>query len=426
MKFGIEYETCVKSISSNKELPWIIHLEMYISMIQTHYKNLSPEIIKWCNTFENIILITDDNNKKWQFFLTDNNIPILSNIINNDYKYPELTIDSSLVCHMTLRGKDPTEYSLDNDFTINLEIISQIMYNDIEINMFFELFINPYIYKKIFIKNKSQGIHINIDVSEYDDNTIRKIIKDRYISWEKYKGTIVRRFPSVWAKPLNYKNEILLNNINLPLENILSKQRSIRYKSSQQIIEFRILTPETLNVIDEIKFLLSLFKSKQMGGKIKGTRKQGNKETIKNKKNKLINIFVYGSLRTEMSNAHLLATSKYYGTYNTVDGFYMIGLKSKSYPYVMTKNIDDSFFKSKITGELYGITKKTLKILDEMEGHPHVYLRKCIRIQANGIIKNAYIYILENEDLISGIKQGLHKRFIPINSGDWKEFVTRV
>lgn len=55
-----------------------------------------------------------------------------------------------------------------------------------------------------------------------------------------------------------------------------------------------------------------------------------------------VNIFVYGTLRKHLTNNYRLAKGKYVGIYKTINSYYMIGLNSKSYPYVTAKAIHHS------------------------------------------------------------------------------------
>jgi gamma-glutamylcyclotransferase (GGCT)/AIG2-like uncharacterized protein YtfP len=48
----------------------------------------------------------------------------------------------------------------------------------------------------------------------------------------------------------------------------------------------------------------------------------------------------------------------------------MIGLKSKTFPYVATDKLNDTLELSQITGELYDVSDTLLEDLDKLEFHP--------------------------------------------------------
>lgn len=137
------------------------------------------------------------------------------------------------------------------------------------------------------------------------------------------------------------------------------------------------------------------------------------------KKMETIPVFVYGSLRKGLQNNHKLDSAIYKGIWKTVQKYYMIGTKSGSYPYVTTEELVDTLFKTNITGELYLVTPSLLESLDEMEGHPEQYRRILTEIVNDDKYMNAYIYILESDELKEGIQKGFTRRFESVNGGDW-------
>jgi gamma-glutamylaminecyclotransferase len=130
-------------------------------------------------------------------------------------------------------------------------------------------------------------------------------------------------------------------------------------------------------------------------------------------------LFVYGSLRRGLPNHFLLEKSIYMGTYSTVDKYHMIGQVSKSFPYVVAETEFADTNPTHIIGELYDIEADVLKDLDELEGHPDFYTRCTIQVsdQAATHTYSAYVYILENPGIISGLKN--NSRFELVPSGDW-------
>ncbi len=133
-------------------------------------------------------------------------------------------------------------------------------------------------------------------------------------------------------------------------------------------------------------------------------------------------LFVYGSLRRGFPNHFLLEKSIYMGTYSTVDKYYMIGQVSKSFPYVVAEKEFESQPSTHIIGELYDIDADVLKNLDDLEGHPDFYMRCLVRVadELGDNIYSAYVYILENPEIIRGLKN--NDRFELVPSGDWRVY----
>jgi gamma-glutamylcyclotransferase (GGCT)/AIG2-like uncharacterized protein YtfP len=133
-------------------------------------------------------------------------------------------------------------------------------------------------------------------------------------------------------------------------------------------------------------------------------------------------LFVYGSLRRGFPNHFLLEKSIYMGTYSTVDKYYMIGQVSKSFPYVVAEAEFEGQPSTHIIGELYDIDADVLKDLDDLEGHPDFYTRRLVRAtdELGNNIYSAYVYILENPEIIRGLKN--NNRFELVPSGDWRVY----
>lgn len=131
-------------------------------------------------------------------------------------------------------------------------------------------------------------------------------------------------------------------------------------------------------------------------------------------------LFVYGSLRRGFPNHFFLEKSIYMGTYSTVDKYHMIGQVSKSFPYVVVAETEfDNTNPTHIIGELYEIDADVLQDLDALEGHPDFYTRRTVLVsdESGEHTYSAYMYILENPGIISGLKN--NGRFELVPSGDW-------
>lgn len=139
-------------------------------------------------------------------------------------------------------------------------------------------------------------------------------------------------------------------------------------------------------------------------------------------------IFVYGSLRKGLINHQTMINvgAKYIDNFETVDKYYMIGLKSKAYPYVIKENIGYNLIPGPIYGEVYEISKEGLSYLDRLEGHPTNYLRKEISVFNGKYYKNVYMYILENKEMIKEIRDNFDKRFTSVHGNNWTTFILNI
>lgn len=138
-------------------------------------------------------------------------------------------------------------------------------------------------------------------------------------------------------------------------------------------------------------------------------------------------VFVYGSLRNSCTNHYRLEGAIFKGFAKTIDYYYMIGLKSKTFPYVTTDKLNDSLELSQITGELYDVSDTLLEGLDNLEGHPTWYKRTRIPVvnSSENSEKYAFMYILEDEEIKKGIRQSFDKRFMSVPTGDWMDVVKK-
>lgn len=106
-------------------------------------------------------------------------------------------------------------------------------------------------------------------------------------------------------------------------------------------------------------------------------------------------VFVYGTLKRGHGNNKLLSNAEFIGKAETVDKLHMT--TNGAFPYVSkTKQT------TTIKGELYKVTHlNTLTSLDRLEGfHPifagqnrNHYHREKVKINVNGNIKEAWIYL---------------------------------
>lgn len=136
-------------------------------------------------------------------------------------------------------------------------------------------------------------------------------------------------------------------------------------------------------------------------------------------------VFVYGSLRKGMLNHQVLETIGvlYIGEYKTTNNYFMVGLKSKAYPYVVNEDINNNLVKGPIYGEVYAVSDEVLSHLDKLEGHPYSYTREIVNVNNEEQILRAYIYIVKNQEMINSIKENFGKRFVTVPGNNWKKYV---
>jgi gamma-glutamylcyclotransferase (GGCT)/AIG2-like uncharacterized protein YtfP len=94
----------------------------------------------------------------------------------------------------------------------------------------------------------------------------------------------------------------------------------------------------------------------------------------------------------------------------------MIGLRCGSFPYVCKGPVLDGE-PTKITGELYLVSEKTLQSLDCLEGIPIHYQRVRIWLENGAETRDAFIYMLEDEDLLEMTR--MEKEKFERVEGDW-------
>ena len=134
-------------------------------------------------------------------------------------------------------------------------------------------------------------------------------------------------------------------------------------------------------------------------------------------------IFFYGSLReggTNYNKIHKNPDMIRIGYGITEDKYSFIGAMSGAYPYASHYVFDD-VDKVNIIGEIYEIkTQSCLQYLDKLE---YNYNREIVSVIVDEKQYNAYMYILQDKELIVGVKENIYpngkKRFYNITTGDW-------
>lgn len=134
-------------------------------------------------------------------------------------------------------------------------------------------------------------------------------------------------------------------------------------------------------------------------------------------------VFFYGSLREGGINYNIINIDPNLvkiGNGITENKYSFIGTMSGVYPYA-SHYLFDEVDKVNIIGEIYEvITQSYFHNLDTLE---YNYTREIVSVIVDGKTYNTNMYVLEDKELIIGVKQNLYpngkKRFYNITTGDW-------
>ena len=96
-------------------------------------------------------------------------------------------------------------------------------------------------------------------------------------------------------------------------------------------------------------------------------------------------VFVYGTLKRGQRNAHFMRGAKYFGRHLT-DNLYSM-YEFEDYPAVCRDGIHA------IAGEVYGVSDRQFRMLDDLEWYPHFYQR----IEILTAWGEAWMYVVEAE-----------------------------
>jgi hypothetical protein len=255
-RFGVEIEACL-IVEYNKHFAWIDYIKDYLHKIGN---NMSILNIQFAGAYEHTVIIKtekyDEDALIYKYNLLTHEC-IEDELYDVDYKYPIISPDYSIVCHDYTYGfinsyEHPSEYNelsvskrnfLINSktYSVNIELITNIFDNFQMYIKFKELFMPAHL---MFILNKSQGLHLNIDIHDISTSTLKNILLNKYIPWEQENARMVRPFKSKYAMELDHIDIVKISkcsNIN-QLSNILNKYRSVNIKCDIDVIEMRIFS----------------------------------------------------------------------------------------------------------------------------------------------------------------------------------------
>jgi gamma-glutamylcyclotransferase (GGCT)/AIG2-like uncharacterized protein YtfP len=116
-------------------------------------------------------------------------------------------------------------------------------------------------------------------------------------------------------------------------------------------------------------------------------------------------VFVYGSLLKGLSNDGLLAEAEFLAAGATQAAYRLVDLGP--YPGMVAGGA------TAVVGEVYRVPQRLLGALDELEDHPHVYVRTAISL-ADGREVLAYL-----------LRPHLAEGRPEVASGDWRAYVQR-
>lgn len=263
--FGIEFEFCY--VVERKDT-WYNCIKQYISVISANY-NSDVVINAWLKKYNNTIIVQDDDNNMYKVNIVNNEIKLVKNYVHT-YNYPLITYDSSVICHNTLRKKNSTNYKLNNvPYSINIEVVSPIMYDIDELISFDTTFISGY----NIILNKSQGIHLTLDILNVSNEELFNILTQQYYPWEKLHNKRVRPINSCWSQVLTNNN--ITRCQTKQFRNTLHKQKSVHYKNLNHatLLEFRLQSSMNKNYINDSYDIYNMFSKVNGGRKRNRTRK---------------------------------------------------------------------------------------------------------------------------------------------------------
>ena len=119
-------------------------------------------------------------------------------------------------------------------------------------------------------------------------------------------------------------------------------------------------------------------------------------ENVQLEDNKIMRLFVYGTLMKGNSNHEEFLSDARFAGYFTADGFQLYDFGN--YPLIIQNEID------KIRGEMYIVDSKTLDKLDISEAKGNLFTRKLIQvINDNDEVQEAYVYVY-NKDVTKTVK----------------------
>jgi gamma-glutamylcyclotransferase (GGCT)/AIG2-like uncharacterized protein YtfP len=122
------------------------------------------------------------------------------------------------------------------------------------------------------------------------------------------------------------------------------------------------------------------------------TIQKNNKFKLEERKVKLV--FVYGSLKKDFDNHHVIEKAKYKCKAKTLKRFDMFEEEYANYPYLLKRTTTKSH---NIKVELYEVYRNDiLNELDKFEDAPNYYERHTIKVKTyNGKIKKADAYFMK-------------------------------
>ena len=119
-------------------------------------------------------------------------------------------------------------------------------------------------------------------------------------------------------------------------------------------------------------------------------------ENVQNEGNKIIRLFVYGSLMKGNTKHEKFLSGARFAGYFIADGFQLYDFGS--YPVIIQNEID------KVRGEMYIVDSNILDKIDVSEAEGNLFSRRSIRvINDNEEVQEAYVYVY-NKDVSKNVK----------------------
>ncbi len=128
----------------------------------------------------------------------------------------------------------------------------------------------------------------------------------------------------------------------------------------------------------------------------------------------LLRVFVYGTLKRGFFNSHLLSrSSNFLGEGFSREKFLLFIGGRYAIPYILPR--EQSRFNVKeypgyrIQGEVWSVSKETLKDLDDLEGVPAHYTRESVQVDMGGRIMDCFLYLMNQNFMNDLLAKEIHQ-----------------
>ena len=134
-------------------------------------------------------------------------------------------------------------------------------------------------------------------------------------------------------------------------------------------------------------------------------------------------VFVYGSLRSGLRNAHLMRESTRLGDATTRDDYALVAeSQARRWPYALDpSDAPPRSALSRLVGELHLVSTRHLLDLDALEEHPRFYRRRPVALDDDD--DDAWMYVLVDDVELKAVRDDAESHVDVTPPGDWAAFV---